>query len=163
MFMEQRVILVDENDAPVGTEEKLKAHQNGGQFHRALSVFVFNDKGETMLQKRAAIKYHTAGKWSNTCCSHQKPPDEPTLEAAHRRLREEMGFDCPMKEAFNFSYHADVGSGLTENEYDHIVFGFYNSAPKPDPKEVADWKWVSLDVLKSETRRHPEEYTPGCG
>ncbi len=157
--MEQRVILVDENDNPLGTEEKMKAHQNGGKLHRALSVFVFNKNGETMLQQRAAIKYHTQNKWSNTCCSHQME-GEDTITAAHRRLKEEMGFDCPLKEAFNFTYHAEVGNGLKENEFDHIVFGTFDKVPRPNPDEVQDWKWISLPELKARIKSDPGSFTP---
>ncbi len=157
--MEQLVVLVDESDREIGTEEKMKAHSNGGKLHRALSIFIFNGKGETMLQKRASTKYHTPGKWTNTCCSHQMP-GESTIDAAHRRLKEEMGFDCELREAFNFPYTADVGKGLTEKEYDHIVFGSYEKEPEPNPEEVGDWRWVSLADLKSEIKANPEAFTP---
>ncbi|MGC8649234.1 MAG: isopentenyl-diphosphate Delta-isomerase [Candidatus Micrarchaeia archaeon] len=152
------VILVDENDVPVGTEEKMRAHQNGGKMHRALSIFVFNNKGETYLQKRALVKYHSAGKWSNTCCSHPLP-NESVLNAAHRRLKEEMGFDCELEEVFNFPYRADVGNGLTENEFDHIIFGIYNGEPKPAPEEVMDWRLSSLSDLKREITKNKENFT----
>ncbi len=157
--MDQLVVLVDSNDKELGTEEKMKAHMNGGKLHRALSVFVFNDKGETMLQRRAMSKYHTQGKWSNTCCSHQKP-GESTIDAAHRRLKEEMGFDCEMHEEFNFPYEAEVGNGLTEQEYDHIVFGRYDKAPNPNKSEVMDWRWISISNLKKEIAKTPENFTP---
>ncbi len=157
--MEQRVILVDKDDNEIGTEEKMKAHMNGGRLHRALSVFVFNKHGETMLQRRALNKYHTQGRWSNTCCSHQME-GESTIDAAHRRLEEEMGFDCEMHEAFNFPYKADVGNGLTEQEYDHIVFGSYDGEPKPNPNEVMDWRWISIVELKKEIAENPEGFTP---
>ncbi len=154
-----RVILVDDNDKQIGTEDKLKAHMDGGKLHRAISIFVFNTKGETMLQRRALSKYHTPGLWSNTCCSHPFP-GEKTIDAAHRRLKEEMGFDCNMKEEFSFVYKAPVGNGLTEWEYDHVIFGNYDSAPNPDPKEAMDWKWISLSELKRDISSNPEKYTP---
>ncbi len=157
--MEQLVVLVDENDSEIGTEEKMKAHMNGGTLHRALSIFVFNGRGETMLQRRALSKYHTPGMWSNTCCSHQMP-GESTIDAAHRRLKEEMGFDCSMREAFNFPYKAEVGNGLTEQEYDHIVFGTYDGEPRPNPKEVMDWRWIGIKKLKREISSEPENFTP---
>jgi len=157
--MEQLVILVDKNDKEIGTEEKMRAHSNGGKLHRALSIFVFNRKGETLLQRRAMTKYHTQGKWTNTCCSHQMP-GEPTLDAAHRRLKEEMGFDCEMSEVFNFPYEAEVGNGLKEREYDHILFGKYDKSPKPNPEEVMDWKWVGLEELKRQIASDPESFTP---
>ena len=155
----EEVILVDEKDNQIGTMEKLKAHENGGKLHRALSIFVFNEKNETMLQRRALSKYHTPGKWSNTCCSHQRT-NESTIQAAHRRLPEEMGFDCDLYEAFEFLYHAEVGNGLKENEYDHIVFGNYTKTPKPNPEEVAEWRWISIPSLKKEIEKTPESFTP---
>ncbi len=155
----EEVILVDSEDNQIGTMEKLKAHQNGGVWHRALSIFVFNDKNQTMLQRRALSKYHTPGCWSNTCCSHQRV-NETTLDAAHRRLKEEMGFDCELYEVFNFPYQADVGKGLKENEYDHIVFGNYNGVPKLNSEEVYEWKWISIPELKNEIKKSPESFTP---
>ena len=155
----EEVILVDKNDKQIGTMEKLAAHQNGGKWHRALSIFVFNNKKETMLQRRALTKYHTPGCWTNTCCSHQRV-GESTVEAAHRRLKEEMGFDCELYEVFNFPYQADVGKGLKENEYDHIVFGKYDGKPTLNPEEACDWKWISIPALKKEIEHSPENFTP---
>jgi isopentenyl-diphosphate delta-isomerase len=154
------VILVNkETDEAIGIEEKMKAHdKENGKWHRAISVFIFNDKGETMMQQRDREKYHSGEKWSNTCCSHPMP-GESVIDSAHRRLVEEMGFDCEMHEAFVFPYEADVGSGLREREYDHIIFGRYNGTPKPDPKEVQDWKWIGLEELRSEIGKKPEEFT----
>ncbi len=154
------VILVDRRDRKLGTEEKMKAHSaTSGRLHRAFSVFVFDDKGRTMLQQRSMIKYHSKGKWSNSCCSHPRP-GEKIITAAHRRLSEEMGFDCKMREEFDFPYEADVGNGLREREYDHIVFGYYKGDPKPDKKEVKSWRWISLDDLEREIREHNERFTP---
>ncbi|MGA3020545.1 MAG: isopentenyl-diphosphate Delta-isomerase [Candidatus Micrarchaeales archaeon] len=153
------VMLVDENDNQIGTEEKLRAHQNGAKLHRAISVFVFNKKGETMLQQRAMSKYHTPGRWSNTCCSHPIP-GESVADAAHRRLREEMGFDCEMREAFSFIYKADVGNGLTENEYDHVLFGDYEGKPKINKEEVMSYRWMPLGKLREESERNPNDFTP---
>ncbi|MEM0087033.1 MAG: isopentenyl-diphosphate Delta-isomerase [Candidatus Micrarchaeaceae archaeon] len=155
----QLVVLVDENDKQIGTEEKIKAHMNGGKLHRAISIFVLNSKGETMLQRRALSKYHTPGMWSNTCCSHPFP-NESVLDAAHRRLKEEMGFDCEMKEAFSFIYKTPVGNGLTEWEYDHVIFGSYDGKATPNPDEVMDWRWISLDDLKKEIQKDGEKFTP---
>ncbi len=159
MAESRKIILVDENDNPVGEADKLEAHQNGGKLHRAFSIFVFNDKGETMLQKRSAIKYHSANKWSNTCCSHPYVGDT-LLGAAHRRLYEEMGFDCPLEEQFSFVYKADVGNGLTEWEYDHVIFGKFNGEPHINKDEASDYKWVSLDELKKDVSQNPDAYTP---
>jgi len=155
----QKVILVDDNDRQVGLEDKLKAHQNGGKLHRAFSVFIFNSKGETMLQQRAMSKYHTPGKWTNACCSHPMP-GETTIAAAHRRLKEEMGFDCDMEEKFSFVYKAEVGNGLTEHEYDHVIFGKYDGKPKLNKQEAMAYKWISLTKLKEELQRNPEDFTP---
>jgi isopentenyl-diphosphate delta-isomerase len=155
----QKVVLVDEHDNEVGIEDKLEAHKNGGKLHRAFSIFVFNSKGETMLQKRAEGKYHSAGKWSNTCCSHPAP-GEAVIEAAHRRLKEEMGFDCDMEEKFSFIYRADVGNGLTEWEYDHVIFGRYDGEPNINKEEASAYKWISLDMLKKDVEENPQNYTP---
>jgi len=153
------VLLVDENDNQIGIEDKLRAHQNGAKLHRAISVFVFNKKGETMLQQRAMTKYHTPGKWSNTCCSHPMP-GESTPDAAHRRLKEEMGFDCEMHEAFSLIYKAYVENGLTEYEYDHFFFGNYEGKPKINKDEAMGYRWVSLEKLKEESEKNPDNFTP---
>jgi isopentenyl-diphosphate delta-isomerase len=157
--MEEKVILVDHNDKEIGLEEKLKAHSDGGILHRAFSIFIFNRKGETMLQQRAEGKYHGGGLWSNTVCSHPRQ-GETVLDAAHRRLHEEMGFDCEMSEAFAFEYEAKMDKGLTEHEYDHVVFGSYEKTPKMNPDEVQNWKWISLENLKKDLEERPEAYTP---
>ena len=155
----QKVILVDESDRQIGLEEKLKAHKNGAKLHRAFSIFVFNNKGETMLQKRAMSKYHTQGKWTNTCCSHPMPGEE-VADAAHRRLREEMGFVCEMKEAFSFIYKAEVGNELTEHEYDHVFFGTYEGKPKLNKEEAMSFRWIPLAKLKEEVQKNPDNFTP---
>ena len=157
--MRNLVVLVDVRDRQLGTMDKMLAHQNGGMLHRAFSVFVFNGRGETLLQQRAMTKYHTPGKWTNTCCSHPFP-NEGVLDAAHRRLGEELGFDCKLKEAFAFTYLADVGKGLTESEYDHVIFGTYDGDPRPNPEEVMAFRWIGLDELNKEIRGDPEAFTP---
>ena len=154
MIAMEQVILVDHNDRQIGLEEKMKAHQNGGKLHRAFSIFIFNSKGETMLQQRAAKKYHGGGLWSNTVCSHPRVGETP-LQAAHRRLREEMGFDCDMEEVFTFEYEARMDKELTEHEFDHVIFGTYEKDPKPNPDEVQDWKWVSIEALKDDLKAIP--------
>lgn len=155
----EKVILVDEKDREIGTEEKLKAHKNGGKLHRAFSVFIFNSKGEMLLQKRAKTKYHSPGLWSNACCSHPRP-GETLEEAVHRRLKEEMGFDCKLKEAFSFIYRAEVGNGLTEWEFDHVWIGRFDGKPRPDIEEAEEWKWINIEELKKDIKEHPENYTP---
>lgn len=157
--MTEKVILVDEDDNRIGTEEKLKAHQDGGKLHRCFSIFIFNDDGELMLQKRAEDKYHCGGLWTNTCCSHPRP-SETVEEAVHRRIKEEMGFDCPMEEAFTFTYKADFENGLTEHELDHVYIGRYNGEPDPNSEEAGDWKWIETDELKQDIEENPNKYTP---
>jgi len=151
------VILVDEKDNVIGKEEKIKAHQKG-LLHRAFSVFVFNQKKELLMQKRSEIKYHSAGLWSNTCCSHPSP-GERTIDAAEKRLQEEMGFTCKLKEAFEFIYKAEFPDGLIEHEYDHVFIGKHYKNPEPDPLEVSKWMWISLENLKKDIQLHPKKYT----
>jgi isopentenyl-diphosphate delta-isomerase len=155
--MEEKVVLVDENDNEVGTERKTRAHQQG-RLHRAFSIFVFNSKGELLIQKRAKTKYHSGGLWANTCCSHPRP-GEPIEKAAHRRLKEEMGFECELKKAFSFTYRAEFENGLIEHEYDHVFIGKFDGEPQPDPEEVEDWKWVDTEELKKDIKENPDSYT----
>lgn len=158
-IIEDKVVLVDEKDNQVGVEGKTKAHKNGGTLHRAISVFLFNDKGEALIQKRSIRKYHAQGLWANTCCSHPRP-GEPASSAAKRRLVEEMGIVCDIDEVFTFTYHAYVGNGMTENEFDHVFFGKYNGEPSTNPKEVDAWRWVSLEDLREEIGEDKERFAP---
>jgi len=155
--MPEFVVLVNERDEVVDFEEKLKAHRDG-MLHRALSVFIFNSSGESLLQKRAWRKYHSGGMWSNACCSHPKPA-EPIKAAAHRRLREEMGFDCDLHELFSFIYRIELDGGLIEYELDHVMVGRFDGEPKPNAEEVEDWKWVLSDELSNRMAEHPDQYT----
>jgi len=155
--MPEYILTVDEKDNVTGKEEKIKVHREG-KLHRAFSIFVFNSKGEVLLQKRAGSKYHSAGLWTNTCCSHQRV-GENLEEAVHRRLKEEMGFDCELKEAFTFTYRVKFDNGLSENEYDHVFFGKFDGKPEPNPKEVDEWKWVSLEELRKDIQKNPDDYT----
>ena len=166
-FMDQTdaVVLVDEHggaltdpDGTPRTMAKIEAHRQG-RLHLAVSVFIFNSRDELLLQKRAAHKYHSADKWTNTCCTHPHPGETP-LATARRRLYEEMGMRCRLFEAFTFLYRAEVGNGLVENEFDHVFMGFSDRDPRPDPSEVGDWKWVSLEKLKLEIARHPAAFSP---
>ncbi len=151
------VILVNKHDLPLGTMEKMEAHEKG-VLHRAFSVFTFNKEGKLLLQRRSLEKYHSPGLWANTVCSHPHA-GEKILDAAHRRLQEEMGFDCELEDVFSFVYNADVGQGLREHEYDHVFVGICNAIPKPDTNEVGDWKYVDFDDLLKDVVIHPESYT----
>ena len=155
--MSEQVILVDEEDRAVGTAEKMHVHRSGG-LHRAFSVFVFDPAGNVLLQKRALDKYHSGGLWSNTCCSHPRP-GESTIEAARRRLSEEMGFTCELREVFSFVYRAEVGGGLVEHEYDHVLVGTFDGQPSPDAREVEEWRWCPLGELKRDLAGNPANYT----
>lgn len=151
------IILVNEQDEWIGTMEKLEAHQKG-VLHRAFSVFVVNSKGEMLLQQRATDKYHSGGLWSNTCCSHPYP-GESTIAAAHRRLQEEMGFDCALTPLFHLRYSADVGSELIESEYDHIYMGVYDGPVHINKAEVQDYKLISMEELEAWRQQQPENFT----
>ena len=151
------VILVDKNDNALGTMEKLAAHQSG-ELHRAFSVFIFNNKGQLLLQQRALDKYHSAGKWSNTCCSHPRP-GEQNIEAAKRRLKEEMGLECELTYGFNFIYRTDFSNDLIEHEFDHVFFGTTDALPMINTQEVADYAFMSLDELNERLKQDPGEYT----
>jgi len=153
----EKVVLVNKNDVLTGTMEKMEAHQKG-VLHRAFSVFIFNNRGELMIQQRALSKYHSPGLWTNTCCSHPRE-NEKTIDAAHRRLMEEMGFDCEIKEVFSFTYKADVGQGLTEHEFDHVFIGKYDNDPFINPDEVNDWKFIPMAEIKKNMQQLPEQYT----
>lgn len=153
----EKVILVNEKDEPIGLMEKLEAHEKG-LLHRAFSVFIFNKKGELMLQQRAAHKYHTPGLWTNTCCSH--PREGETLEeAGRRRLVEEMGFDTEIEHLTSFIYKAKFDNGLTEHELDHILIGYYDEDPDPNPEEVSAWKWMKPEEVRQEIEANPEKFT----
>lgn len=158
MVEKENVVLITEQDEPIGLMEKQEAHV-AGVLHRAFSVFIFNHKGELLIQQRAFEKYHTPGKWTNTCCSHPRE-GETYEEGASRRLQEEMGFTCPIEHQFNFIYKADVGQGLTEHELDHVFKGVYNEEPVINPEEVAAYKWIDFDELQQDVQNNPEEYTP---
>lgn len=153
----EKVILVDSKDNPIGLMEKMEAHEKA-ILHRAFSVFIFNSEGKLMLQQRALHKYHSPGLWTNTVCSHPRD-GETTDEAAHRRIIEEMGFDCDFEEAFSFIYKADVGQGLIEHEFDHVFIGSSNNQPKINTDEVESWKYVELDWLEEDVKINPNEYT----
>nr|WP_294874298.1 isopentenyl-diphosphate Delta-isomerase [uncultured Pedobacter sp.] len=154
---EESVILVDEHDNVIGTMPKMEAHL-AGKLHRAFSVFIFNTNGELLLQRRAEDKYHSGGQWTNTCCSHPRLGEE-TLNAANRRLNEEMGMECKLEYGFNFTYHAELTSGISENEYDHVFFGISDQVPNPNPEEVSEFRYVNMADLEEDIKARPEIYT----
>ena len=157
--MSDSVVLVDAADRPQGTAEKLEAHTEGW-LHRAFSVFVFDDQGRLLLQRRAADKYHSGGLWSNTCCSHPAPNESPSA-AAQRRLQEEMGFSCAVQSAFRRTYRAPVGAGLTEHEVDHVFVGRADDVTvQANPNEVTEWRWVAPAALREDVSARPDQYTP---
>lgn len=157
MKIKETVILVDRDDRETGTMEKMEAHLQG-KLHRAFSVFIFNKKGELLLQQRADGKYHSGGKWTNTCCSHPRP-GETTPEAAHRRLQEEMGITAELNFVFSFVYCTAIQDDIIENEYDHVFFGVADALPVLNPDEVSSFKYISMAHLAAELKNNSGEYT----
>ena len=151
------VILVDEHDVQTGTMEKMEVHQKA-LLHRAFSVFIFNDKGEMLLHKRADKKYHSGGLWTNACCSHPKPGEQISVAAAIR-LQEEMGFNTELTKAFDFIYKAPFDNGLTEHEFDHVFTGTYNGDIVPNADEVSDYCFMNVEEIKNSIQSHPQKYT----
>jgi isopentenyl-diphosphate delta-isomerase len=154
---EERVILVNELDEPIGTMEKIEAHEKA-VLHRAFSVFILNKNNEIMLQQRAHHKYHSPLLGTNTCCSHQRE-GETNIEAGTRRLREEMGFEANLKELFHFIYKAPFDNGLTEHELDHVMIGYFDKEPEINIEEVESWKWMKIEAIKEDMIAKPEIYT----
>ncbi len=155
--MKEQVILVDEKDQEIGLMEKMEAHQKG-LLHRAFSVFLFNSQGDLLLQKRASSKYHSPSLWTNTCCSHPRK-NESILDAASRRLQEEMGIQAELQKKFSFIYKAELDQGLTEHELDHVITGIFNEDPIINLDEVEDWKYISITELNLDIKLKPENYT----
>ncbi len=155
--MKDCVVLVDRMGREIGTQEKIQAHREGN-LHSAFSIFIFNAIGELLLQRRARTKYHSAGLWTNTCCSHPRP-GESYYNAARRRLNEEMGFDSELTELFSFIYRIQLNNNLFEHELDQVFIGHYNGQPTPNPDEVDDWKWMNISALKQDVQETPENYT----
>ena len=154
---EDNVILVDENDNQVGLMPKLEAHQKG-LLHRAFSVFIFNKDYKLLLQKRALSKYHSGGLWTNTCCSHPRE-DEDILDAANRRLFEEMGIKTSLRKVYDFIYKAELDNNLIENEFDHVFYGLYDGNPTLNPNEASDFKWIDMHSLNLDIKDNPQDYT----
>ena len=153
----EEVILVDDCDRETGRMEKMRAHHLGS-LHRAFSVFLFNEKGELLLQQRAAVKYHSAGLWTNTCCGHPRP-GEVIKSAAARRLNEELGIQAPMAHSFRFRYRSELANGLTEHEIDHVFIGTCFRNPIPNPDEVQQWKYISADAINDGLKQDPANFT----
>lgn len=153
----EEVILVDNNDNAIGTMEKMEAHKRG-VLHRAFSVLVFNREGQILLQKRAKGKYHSAGLWTNTCCSHPLP-GEKIEDATRRRLREEMGIDVDTKFVYKFIYKTELDEALIEHEYDYVFFGYYNGEPIINSAEVESWKYADMKWIKNDMIENPDDYT----
>ncbi len=155
--MTEILILVDEEDRQIGTGEKMAVHREGA-LHRCFSIFVFNSRKQVLLQKRAQTKYHSGGLWTNTCCGH--PLDgESTADAAQRRLKEEMGFNCEIRESFSFIYKAKLDGELIEHEFDHVFIGKYDGVIAPDPAEADGFEWEDVDFVLSDMDINPERYT----
>lgn len=155
--MKENLILVDEQDREIGILDKWNVHVRG-LLHRAFSAFIFNSKGELLLQQRADQKYHSGGLWTNTCCSHPLT-GETTDSAVNRRLMEEMGLECVVDFQFKFQYKTAFDNGLIEHELDHVYFGLSDTKPIPNPQEVKNWEYISLEVLQRELEQHPERYS----
>lgn len=156
-MQKEEVILVNEADEQIGVMEKMEAHRKG-VLHRAFSVFIFNDKGEMLLQQRALDKYHSGGLWTNTCCSHPRP-GEDTLQAAKRRLMEEMGIKVELEPKTTFTYKTDFSNGLSEHEFDHIFIGKFNGEPGINKEEVNAFAWKNSEAIKSSILQNPDLYT----
>jgi len=156
----EQIILVDELDEEIGAAEKLEAHTGSGLLHRAFSIVLFGPDGRMLLQQRAAAKYHFGGLWTNACCGHPRPGEE-LVEAAQRRLGEELGLDTELRPVFSFRYSAtDDESGLTEEELDHVLVGDTLGEFTPNPDEIEDVRWVDCRDLMRDIDAHPERYTP---
>ena len=151
------VVLVDKEDQETGIMEKMEAHQKG-LLHRAISVFIFNEAGEMLIQQRAATKYHSPLLWTNTCCSHPRA-GESAIDAANRRLMEEMGMECGLKLVFKFQYRADMENGLIEHELDHIFIGYTSGKPQINRDEVNDYKYEEINVIRKNLNETPNQYT----
>lgn len=155
----EKLIVVNRQDKILGFKDKDVCHSLKGVLHRGFSVFVFNKKGKVLLQKRSQKKKFWPGLWSNTCCSHPRPR-ETSLQAGERRLKEELGFTCQLKYLGRFHYRAVYKNVGSENEICTVLVGKHNGKLNPNPKEVADFRWVQFEQLKQELKEKPEAFTP---
>ena len=156
-MMSEELILVNENDEAIGIMGKMEAHQKS-LLHRAFSVFIFNQKGEMLLQQRAINKYHSAGLWTNACCSHPKPGEE-TKSGALRRLHEELGISTHLEKIFDFIYKSTFENGLTEFEFDHVFAGVFEGLVIPNPEEVYDYCFMSMDEISASLSVQPKKFS----
>lgn len=153
----EQVILVDLDDCEIGVMEKMEAHKQA-VLHRAFSVFLFNPQGKMLLQQRALTKYHSAGLWTNTCCSHPRP-GEILENAVSRRLMEEMGISAKVSKVFDFIYQAELPDHLNEHEFDHVFIGNFDDEVRPNHLEVANFVYQSIEEIADNLQSHPEKYT----
>lgn len=157
MKEEDKIVLVSEHDDMIGIMDKMEAHRQG-LLHRAFSIYIFNSKGEMLLQQRALTKYHSGGLWTNACCSHPMP-GEKVKEAAERRLMEELGFETTIEKIFDFVYKAEFENGLTEHEFDHVFAGEYEGELNVDPEEVKDYTYTGISAIKNMLEQDPQKFT----
>ena len=157
--MSELIVLVDKDDKELGYIEKMKAHEKEGVLHRAFSIFIVNSNNEMLIQQRSELKPLWGLFWANSCCSHPRK-EEKLSEAIHRRLQEELGFDCELKELFTFIYQANFNNKGSEHELDHIFLGKYDKEVNVNLDEVKDWKWINISELEEDVKKNPDKYTP---
>ena len=155
------LVVVDVRDREVGSATKERVHTEG-LLHRAFSVVLLREGEagcEILLARRAEGKYHSAGLWANSCCSHPRA-GEDTVGAAYRRVREELGCEATgLEDVGHFAYRADFDDGLVEFEVDHIIFGFCCGEPNPNPEEVSETRWVTPDALSNMIAEEPQHFS----
>ncbi len=154
-----RLVLVDADDREIGVAGKAQCHAGNGLLHRAFSVFVYGADGRILLQQRSAAKTLWPMYWSNACCGHPFP-GEQVERAASRRIHEELGFGCRPRYLYKFRYQARYSEHHSEHELCHVLEGDFSGDLKPDPAEIAAWRWVAPDALSREIDRRPECFSP---
>jgi isopentenyl-diphosphate delta-isomerase len=152
-------VLVDEHDTEIGIASKQQCHEGGGLLHRAFSIFIFNSYGQLLLQQRSEQKPLWPGYWSNTCCSHPRA-GETMAQAVDRRLREELGIECPLTFLYKFKYHAAFGDAGSEREYCWVYIGYHDGDPTVNQNEISDWRFIDAADIDRELAAAPERYTP---